>query len=333
MTTYRSGVAARLTGIPVQTLRVWERRYGLTDAKRPGSRQRLYSPQDIERLACIKQLVDLGHPIGSLAGLELPALASMQSSHGALAAGARRTQQPANAALLRLGFVGQSLQQVCLDPAAGSRSQYESVRAHSLASIRDAGSGQALSLDVLFVELPSLLDVSLEALFDFVETTPVSHLLVFYRFAPSALIRKLRARGYSVMRMPPDHSELSEACDRFLRQVLAAGSALAMPAAASEAKAHRYATDELLRLTSIQSSVFCECPRQLAQLLLSIGSFEDYSAQCANRDSHDALIHRRLQADAASVRMRLEESLSRLLAYEGIDLNRLGVGESAQSAP
>jgi MerR family transcriptional regulator, light-induced transcriptional regulator len=330
MTRYRSGVAARLTGIPVQTLRVWERRYNLTDAKRPGSRQRLYGPQDIERLACIKQLVDLGHPIGSLAGLDLAALASMQESLGALSTGARRWHQAANAAVLRLGFVGQSLQQVRLEGTSASPPLCQSVWAQSLSALRDNGNGQALSLDVLFVELPSLLDASVEVLFDFVQTTPVRHLMVFYRFAPSAVIRRLRARGFSVMRMPPDEAELREACERYLRQVLEVPPDNALPVSVLEPKAHRYATDDLLRLTRIQSSVFCECPRQLAQLLLSVASFEEYSAQCASRDSSDALMHRRLQSDAAVVRSVLEESLARLLAYESIDLASLSVREPAQ---
>ena len=38
---YRSGVAARLAGLPVETLRVWERRYGVSDAGR--------SPREIGR--------------------------------------------------------------------------------------------------------------------------------------------------------------------------------------------------------------------------------------------------------------------------------------------
>ncbi|WP_204311553.1 MerR family transcriptional regulator, partial [Stenotrophomonas maltophilia] len=31
---YRTGAAARLAGLPVETLRVWERRYSLSDAQR-----------------------------------------------------------------------------------------------------------------------------------------------------------------------------------------------------------------------------------------------------------------------------------------------------------
>ena len=66
---YRSGVAARLAGLPVETLRVWERRYGLSEPQRSPRGQRLYSSAQVRRLGMIKQLVDQGHPIGALARL------------------------------------------------------------------------------------------------------------------------------------------------------------------------------------------------------------------------------------------------------------------------
>ena len=40
---YRSGSAARLSGVPVETLRVWERRYGVTDTSRSEGGRRQYS--------------------------------------------------------------------------------------------------------------------------------------------------------------------------------------------------------------------------------------------------------------------------------------------------
>ncbi|MCL6485084.1 MAG: MerR family transcriptional regulator, partial [Janthinobacterium lividum] len=71
---YRSGVAARLAGLPVETLRVWERRYGISDTGRSAHGQRLYSEAQVRRLRLMKQLVDQGHPIGALAKLQLEQL-------------------------------------------------------------------------------------------------------------------------------------------------------------------------------------------------------------------------------------------------------------------
>src|SRR5450830_648390 len=71
---YRSGVAARLAGLPVETLRVWEHRYGISDTGRSAHGQRLYSEDQVRRLRLMKQLVDQGHPIGALAKLQLEQL-------------------------------------------------------------------------------------------------------------------------------------------------------------------------------------------------------------------------------------------------------------------
>ena len=77
---YRSGIAARLSGVPVDTLRIWERRYSVIGPRLSAGRQRLYSTADIRRLTLIKQLVDMGHPIGTIASLGLEALSSMQAA-------------------------------------------------------------------------------------------------------------------------------------------------------------------------------------------------------------------------------------------------------------
>src|SRR5688572_22780907 len=74
---YRSGAVARLTGIPVQTLRVWERRYRIVGPRQSATGQRQYSPEDVARLTVIKRLVDSGHAIGSIASLDLDSLHSM----------------------------------------------------------------------------------------------------------------------------------------------------------------------------------------------------------------------------------------------------------------
>ena len=66
-TRYRSGAAARLSGVPVETLRVWERRYGVTNPVRSDQGQRQYSFEDVRRLGLIKQLVDAGNAIGAVA--------------------------------------------------------------------------------------------------------------------------------------------------------------------------------------------------------------------------------------------------------------------------
>lgn len=77
---HRSGAVARMLHMPVATLRVGERRYGLTQPALTPSGQRLYSADDVRRLTLIKQLTDLGHAIGSLASLDTLQLQRVLSS-------------------------------------------------------------------------------------------------------------------------------------------------------------------------------------------------------------------------------------------------------------
>src|SRR6476469_7071863 len=94
---YRSGTAARLAGLSVETLRVWERRYGISDAARSERGQRLYSDAQVARLKLMKQLVDQGHAIGALANLPQDQLATLP-----LRPDAREPARPLRVALVGL---------------------------------------------------------------------------------------------------------------------------------------------------------------------------------------------------------------------------------------
>lgn len=66
---YRIGTAARMVGVEVATLRNWEQRYGLVIATRGSGSQRLYSPDDIDRLHAVKHWIDGGLSAGEAHGL------------------------------------------------------------------------------------------------------------------------------------------------------------------------------------------------------------------------------------------------------------------------
>ena len=60
------GAVERDTGLGKDTLRVWERRYGFPQPLRDSNGERLYSPEQVERLRLIKRLMDQGHRPGRL---------------------------------------------------------------------------------------------------------------------------------------------------------------------------------------------------------------------------------------------------------------------------
>lgn len=56
----RIGEVSRRTGVPVSTLRAWERRYDLLDPERTEGGHRLYRDTDVERVRAMQSLVDEG---------------------------------------------------------------------------------------------------------------------------------------------------------------------------------------------------------------------------------------------------------------------------------
>ncbi len=66
---YPISAVSRLTGIPLDTLRAWERRYQAVTPKR-SARGRVYSEQHVKRLMLLRQAVDSGHAIGQVAKIQ-----------------------------------------------------------------------------------------------------------------------------------------------------------------------------------------------------------------------------------------------------------------------
>jgi DNA-binding transcriptional MerR regulator/methylmalonyl-CoA mutase cobalamin-binding subunit len=71
--TYRIHVAAELSGVRVDLIRAWERRYGVLTPKRTSSGYRVYTERDVALLKRLKQLTEQGVSISEAAGM-LPRL-------------------------------------------------------------------------------------------------------------------------------------------------------------------------------------------------------------------------------------------------------------------
>lgn len=56
----------REVGLSKDVLRVWERRYGFPTPQRDANGERVYSPEQVDRLRAIKRLIDQGHRPGRL---------------------------------------------------------------------------------------------------------------------------------------------------------------------------------------------------------------------------------------------------------------------------
>jgi len=74
---YSIKAVAQATGLTVETLRAWERRYGVVVPNRDEGGRRVYRAEDVLRLRRLREATERGHPIGRLAGLSDDGLASL----------------------------------------------------------------------------------------------------------------------------------------------------------------------------------------------------------------------------------------------------------------
>ena len=304
---YRTGAAARLAGLPVETLRVWERRYSLSDAERSERGQRLYSAEQVARLGLLKQLVDQGHSIGVLAGLNRDQLQSML--------GLDVQARAVAAAPVRVLLVGAMLARRIA--AMGQGALGLDVRGHCASLAQAAELPQDAGADVLVIEQSELDERALPDIAAAREASGAAAVVVLYRFCSSATIRALRAQGCLVARIPADLNELALLCQSALT---GHRPPLQEPAATAAVAPPRFADEDLANITAAGNRLTCECPRHLSELLLMVGSFERYSQHCASRNPEDAALHAELALASGRARVVLEAAMERLALEEGLPL-------------
>ena len=66
---YSIKAVSRATGLTVETLRAWERRYRVIEPKRNESGHRIYTACDVSRLRRLRESIERGHQIGKIAHL------------------------------------------------------------------------------------------------------------------------------------------------------------------------------------------------------------------------------------------------------------------------
>jgi hypothetical protein len=76
--------------------------------------------------------------------------------------------------------------------------------------------------------------------------------------------------------------------------------------------------ETLARLAARSTSIQCECPRHLSELISSLAAFEQYSSECESRNVTDAALHNYLNETAARARYMTETALSKVIETDNI---------------
>ena len=301
---FRSGMAARLAGIPVATLRVWERRYRLAGAQSGTAGHRRYTREDVARLALLKRLVDAGHPIGAIARLPIESLRQMQA--------APLAEEPTATAgrAVRMAFAGEALSATA-DEARDAAPGLDVVAV--CGDIAQAAQDfHGVHADLLVVSLPTLGDEAPPLIDSLCALLGARGAVVVYRFGTDARIDTLRGRGHVVVRAPLELDRL----EAMAAELPTGERSPKWP----QAQLHPVRFDErtLARLARAATAIACECPRHLVELVADLGAFERYSAECAHRSPRDARLHRELQRITSTARAMMEDALARVATEDGL---------------
>lgn len=312
---FKTGVVAHIVGMPANTLRVWERRYGLHCQQQDEHGHRLYTPDDVQRIAALRQLTQQGHAIGVVAGLNQAELRELLATQSQVREAARQTGSAPSAPARRLQVVGAALAtrvRRCATPAelriVATRDRWPAP-AEELTAPDEPGDRIAL-----LVHLPSLHAAQAESLAAAAAAQRVPALLVVYSYSNSSTLQRCAELGIQTWR--DTHND--RALVGWLLESLAPEPTAPLPAPALGGPLPPPQFDEatLQDWAARRSDIRCECPSHVAELLLRVQQFEAYSADCEHRDNADRLLHEQLHRLAGNARRVFEEALQLVARHE-----------------
>lgn len=311
--TYGIGAVARLTGIRLESLRAWERRYRVVIPRRTDTNQRLYTREDVARLQLIKQLVDRGHAVSTVASLSEQALRDRLQPHLATVSAPLPVQRPIPVMIYGdvLPFLVESWRGDLALDVLGTYVRFADFERAALER----------RPEVLVLELPALNPDMLGRIRDLQAHSGARRMVVVYGFGTQSVIGRLQHEAIVTLRSPVTARELEHACHVDAEHAAALRSLPAeVQTFTEEIPLRRFNGEQLAAVATTASGIRCECPHHLADLVVRINAFEAYSADCEDRNEQDAALHAQLHRTAAKARVLLEEALEALIQYEEIDL-------------
>jgi DNA-binding transcriptional MerR regulator len=305
---YGIGTVARLTGLKPDTLRVWERRYGLGASRKSETGRRQYTQADLEHLQLVAALIESGSRIGEIASSDRKTLEMLCRRQ------AGKTALPPSKA--RVLFLGPNLchwiddHQGCLANVDASLSR------QNLNEVDAENPGVEGPLDALVVECSTVSGPQLERVAALAETLEPARILIASRFHNEQWLRELEAREMTALELPPDPARLVFEIARTMAEKETAAGNVDLGELVA-VKPREFSPEELSAARSLRSTLECECPRHISDLIGALADFEDYSAGCSVENWQDAAVHACIYAYAGQARWLMERALNAVLEERG----------------
>ncbi len=316
---FRIGSVSRLTGIPTDTLRIWERRYQVVTPERSESGTRYYSHSDITRLALIKELVEEGNAISTVANLSKQELEQRVSL---IKSSTKSTNVVEMAKSCKLIVCGDAL------PLFMRNTHEDFPEIEVVAEYKNPFQAEAelpdIDADVLLMEFPAFQDQDIGPLQTILKRHPNLYPILVYGFATRSTIELLNKLHISTIRAPLDVFRLRSECQKALNN---SNSTFAVSQMESEElnviPKRRFTQEQIMNLMNKPqpNSVNCECPKHHGDILYNLYAFEDYTVGCQTNNSDEAALHCYIHDCTVKARYMMEQALTKLIEIDNLDIN------------
>ena len=313
---YGIGTVARLTGLKPDTLRVWERRYGLGASYKSPSGRRQYTQADLEHLQLIAALVGDGARIGEIAASERKTLELLVKGRG------KHLERALPAAKPRVLFVGAEL---CswLDGHQGCISSVSALLVRqSLTEVVETLEVGHESVSLLVVDCPAVSMSHIQAVEKLAERLGSPGVMVTYRMANERWLAELSRRGANAMEFPMEPARLAYEMGRVAVEMETSQGEYDLGELV-KAKPRMYSDSELQAAGKLKRMLNCECPNHIVELITMLNHFEEYSTNCAVDSWADAAVHSCIYAYTNQARYLMEKALKSVLDERGIEYHSL----------
>ena len=324
--TYSIGVAARMSGLSVHALRMWERRYQLALSQRTASGQRAYSLADIEHLKLLKTLTSRGVRIGDIAKLPANQLMSLLIDEG----------KPANSELKTLFEVlvfDQSSMTLCrkvktqfpqcafIDLTEQASEGTTEHRLSQISQFQRAQEGQEkhpLKATIVVASVPSVQPSMLKVLHELADR--FESVLIGANYINPQVQDLLKTSNLDFFK-PDQDGGLTQALQaRVLESLMPT-----LNGAHSErdsiqkhaSRPHLFSESQLAQIELQKHLLDCECPPHIVTLIRNLAAFETYSRECEVENEHQALVHACVYSYTAQARYLMEKALVAVSAGHG----------------
>lgn len=285
---YRIGTAAKLTGLSVERLRAWERRFDLVPAHRSG-KIRFYSREQIERLSKIRGLIDSGHSVSSVIDLD-----DDQLDNRLRAKTTAKPSSPGRRAEPRVALIGPNL--LLAEQKLGAWDGVDVIGRWSNLAALEAEAPVLTDVDAVVVQSGALSDDLLDSLDDSFEPESV---VLLYQFGLPALKRRALAAGYQTLLWPADWPAINDAVNTCFNARALSG----------DLQSRHFSDEELIAIASGSSSE-TQIPNHLVDLVMSLNGFVEFATECQRSDTEDDEVSVAASARQASqARALLEQAL------------------------